>query len=113
TCLWKRSALLCGVRDWIVTLAGCLTWGALSTFTLIKFSGTLSFRVIEENRPIMTFKKLLGIFHPIDKSAVEADLSRTPPMMNFNNQDRQPKPQRPCCRDKGRMWALCLSSSPH
>jgi len=24
------------------------------------------------------------------------------PMMNFNNQDRQPKPQRPCCRDKGR-----------
>src|SRR5438552_684327 len=36
--------------------------------------------------------------------------------MNFNNQDRQPKPQRPCCRDKGRMWgragALCLSSLP-
>src|SRR5947208_1965716 len=37
--------------------------------------------------------------------------------MNFHDQDRQPRPPRPCCRDKGRMrgraGALCLSSSPY
>src|SRR5436305_6167535 len=35
--------------------------------------------------------------------------------MNFHDQDRQLRSQRPCCRDKGRMWgragALCLSWS--
>src|SRR5947209_12724914 len=61
----------------------------------------------------MNFNKLLRLSHPTNESPVGADLSCPPPIMNFHDHDRQPRPQRPCCRDKGRgevvEGALCLS----